>query len=114
MKFLMSLGPNCEEASVKATSVTEKTVPATPIMAPDIVDKILRAESELFTRKKRTHPSRVMDKVLSKDTSPTDKKIVKQIMMTGKNQNVDSSSFQKNSSFFMLKEGNFKNKNHDH
>jgi hypothetical protein len=58
MKFFMSRGPNCEDANVRATSVTEKTVPATPIIAPEIVDKILLAESELFTRKKRIHPSR--------------------------------------------------------
>ena len=57
MKFFISLGPNWEEASVNATRVTEKTVPATPIIAPEIVDRILRAESELLTRKKRTHPS---------------------------------------------------------
>ena len=48
MKFLINLGPNCEEAKVKATKVIEKTVPATPIMAPEIVVKILLAESGLL------------------------------------------------------------------
>lgn len=98
----MSLGPNCEEANVKATSVTEKTVPATPIIAPEIVDNMLRAESELFTRKKRTQPSRSIEIELSNDTRPMDIKIAKPIVSTGTNQNVAINSFQRKSSFFML------------
>jgi hypothetical protein len=56
MEFFINLGPNCEAARVSATSVTEKTVPATPIIAPEMVDKMLRAESGLFTNKKSTQP----------------------------------------------------------
>ena len=56
IKFFISLGPNWEEARVKATNVTEKTVPATPIIAPDMVDKMLRAESELLTKKNLNQP----------------------------------------------------------
>lgn len=103
MNFLMSLGPNCEEARVRATSVTEKTVPATPIIAPDIVDKMLRAESELLTRKKRIQPSCGMLVILSNETNPTDKKTAIPIIRTGINQKVAVNSFQKKSSFFMLK-----------
>ena len=113
MKFLMSLGPNCEEASVKATSVTEKTVPATPIMAPDMVDKMLRAESELLTRKKRIQPSCGMATALSRETRAMDKNTAKLIVSAGKNQNVAVSSFQKKCSFskfysLVLAEGGLK------
>ena len=101
MKFLMSLGPNCEEASVNATSVTEKTVPATPIMALEMVDNMLRAESELFTRKKRSQPSCEMDTELSRDTRLIDKITAKQMMSTGKNQNVAINSLRKKRGFFM-------------
>lgn len=101
MKFLMSLGPSCEEASVKATSVMEKTVPATPIIALDMVDNMLRAESELFTKKKRAQPSFGIVIKLSKYTKPTDNRIEKLIISTGRNQKVAPNSFQKKSSFFI-------------
>ncbi len=94
MKFLMSRGPNWEDASVKATNVTENTVPATPIMPPDMVDKMLRAESELLTKKNRTQPTCEIVTELSSDTSPMDNAIENAMMSTGRNQNVDVISFQ--------------------
>ncbi|GAB3645827.1 hypothetical protein GCM10028791_04720 [Echinicola sediminis] len=51
MKFCNNRGPNCEDAKVNATRVMEKTVPATPIIAPAMMDKILLAESTLPIRK---------------------------------------------------------------
>lgn len=102
MKFLISRGPNWEDARVKATRVTENTVPATPIIAPDIVVKILRAESGLLTNKKRIQPSCEMERELSKDTRVIDNTTAKQIMSTGKNQKVAISSFKKKISFFIL------------
>lgn len=104
MKFLMSLGPNCEEASVSATSVMEKTVPATPIMALEMVESMLRAESGLFTKKKRIRPLLGMVTILSRYTSPIDRRMEKLIMSTGTNQKVAPSSFQKKSIFFMSKD----------
>lgn len=101
MKFLINLGPNCEEAKVNATSVTENTVPATPIIAPDMVDNILRAESALFTKKKRPKPSCDISITLSKDTNPIAKKIVIKIINTGTNQKVAFNSLKKNSIFFI-------------
>ena len=95
MKFLISLGPNCEDASVKTTNVMEKTVPATPIIALEIVDKILRAESELSTKKKRTQPSLDILIELSKYTKLKDRTIDKPIIKTGRNQKVAPNSFQK-------------------
>jgi len=102
MKFFISLGPNCEEASVNATRVTEKTVPATPIMAPDIVDSILRAESALLTRKKRPGP--VCGKLIipSMYTRLIAKMTDMKIIIIGINQKVAFSSFQKNSSLFII------------
>jgi len=47
MKLLSRREPICEVARVSTTRVIEKTVPATPIDAPAIVDNILRAESAL-------------------------------------------------------------------
>ena len=101
MKFLISLGPNWEDASVRATRVTEKTVPATPIMVPDMVDNMLSAELGLFTRKKRTQASYEMVISLSNETKPIDKKTTKQIIRMGTNQKVAINSFQKKSSFFI-------------
>jgi len=102
MKFFINLGPNWEEASVKATNVTEKTVPATLIIAPEIVDRMLRAEAELFTRKKLNQLSCDITIELSKITKIMERRIAKQIISTGRNQNVVSNSFPKKISFFML------------
>jgi hypothetical protein len=101
MKFLISLGPNWEEASVSATRVTEKTVPATPIIAPDIVDKMVLAESDPFTKKKRVNPS--CRKLIwpSKDTRPTDSSTEKTIIVTGINQKVAFNSPHLNNILFM-------------
>lgn len=79
----------------------EKTVPATPIIALDIVDNMLRAESELFTKKKRTQPSFGIVIKLSKYTRQKDNRIEKPIISTGRNQKVAPNSFQKKSSFFI-------------
>ena len=88
MKFFISLGPNCEDASVNATSVTEKTVPATPIIAPDIVDKIILAESELFTKKNRIKLLREILIHPSIYTRPIDNNIDIMTRTEGINQNV--------------------------
>ena len=111
MKFLMSLGPNCEDASVKTTSVIEKTVPATPIIALEMVDNILRAESELSTKKKRIQPSLEIVIELSKYTSEKANRTEKLIISTGRNQKVAPNSFQKKSIFFMLKIKSYTNVN---
>ena len=104
MKFLMSLGPNCEDASVKATSVMEKTVPATPIIALEMVVNMLRAESELLTKKNRLQPSLGIVIKLSKYTEQMANRIEKLIISTGTNQKVAPNSFQKKSIFFILKD----------
>ena len=91
----MSLGPNCEDASVKTTSVMEKTVPATPIIALDMVVKMLRAESGFSTKKNRTKPSLEIVTELSKYTKPIDNTMEKLIISTGRNQKVAPNSFQK-------------------
>jgi hypothetical protein len=82
---LISRDPNWEDASVKATSVMEKTDPATPIMAPEIVDNMLRAESELFTKKKRAIPSRGKLNLPSMYTRPIDNRIAAIMVITGIN-----------------------------
>jgi len=84
--------------------VMEKTVPATPIIALDMVDNMLRAESELSTKKKRTQPSLGIVIMLSKYTREIDNRIEKHIISTGRNQKVAPNSFQKKSIFFMLKD----------
>ena len=94
MKFLTNLGPNCDDAKVKATSVMENTVPAAPIIAPEMVVKILRAESGLFTKNIRAKPSLGMVTIPSRYTNPIDIKIEIMRMSTGINQNVILSSFQ--------------------
>lgn len=101
MKFLINLGPNCEDAKVNATSVTEKTVPATPIIALDMVDNMLRAESALFTKKKRPKPSCENSVTSSKDISPIANKMVIKIIKTGTNQKLAFNSLKKNSIFFI-------------
>lgn len=50
MKLRMRRGPNWDDAKVRATSVMEKTVPATPIMAAEIVAKMVLAEDALPTK----------------------------------------------------------------
>lgn len=44
IKFCKSLGPYCEEANCSTTRVMEKTVPATPIIAPAIVANVALPE----------------------------------------------------------------------
>lgn len=88
MKFLINRGPNCDEANVKATRVTEKTVPATPIIAAEIVDKILRAESALFTKKYLLIPSLEISIFWSKITKATERNKAIPIIKTGTNQKV--------------------------
>lgn len=73
----------------------EKTVPATPIIALDMVDNMLRAESALSTKKKRIQPSCEIVIKLSKYTRKMDRKIEKPIISTGKNQKVAPNSLQK-------------------
>ena len=73
---------------MSATKVTEKTVPATPIMAPDMVVSILRAESELFTRKNLVIPSLDTSITPSRVTRAIDNSMDIPMMMTGTNQNV--------------------------
>lgn len=50
LKFLKGLEPNCEEAKDNTTSIMENTVPAAPIITPEIVESILRAESVLAVK----------------------------------------------------------------
>ena len=82
----------------------ENTVPATPIIALEMVVNMLRAESELFTKKNRTQPSLGIVMKLSKYTKPMDRRIEKPIISTGRNQKVSPNSFQKKSNFFILKD----------
>ena len=45
MKLRSRRGPNCEEASVSATRVSEKTTPAMVIMDPAMVPRMVSAPS---------------------------------------------------------------------
>jgi hypothetical protein len=101
MKFLISLGPNCDDARVRATSVIENTVPATPIIAPDMVESMLLADAELDTKNNRFIPLLVMFTKLSKYTKPAARIIEKSKINTGTSQNVVFNSFQENSNFFI-------------
>jgi hypothetical protein len=89
------------DANVRATNVTEKTVPATPIMAPEIVESTLLAESALPMNKNLPIPSCETSVLLSKFKRNKAKVIDPNIISTGTNQKVDFSSFQKKSSFFI-------------
>ena len=102
MKFFINRGPNCDEAKVNATSVTEKTVPATPIIAPDMVDNMLRAESALVTKKNLPNPSCEKLHFWSKITNPIERKMERMIINTGTNQKVAITLLYRKSIFFIM------------
>jgi hypothetical protein len=91
--------PNWEEAKVKATKVIENTVPATPIIAPEIVDRTLLAESALSVMIKLKYFKEAISTERSMTISPEAKAIENKMMSTGINQKLPLNSFNKNLSF---------------